>query len=83
VRSQDDPPRLVLAVAPEHIRLDAALTAVPLPVSSPGGPALQALAQQMAEASHAVLGDRTLADLLIDPAAATRNASQKVPDQGG
>ena len=82
VRSQDDPPRLVLAVAPEHIRLDAVLTALPLPVSGPGGPPLQALAQQMAEASHAVLGDRTLADLLTDPAAATRNASQGVNDQG-
>jgi membrane protein len=82
VRSQDDPPRLVLAVAPEHIRLDAVLTPPPLPVSSLGGSPLQALAQQMAEASHAVLGDRTLADLLTDPAAATRNASQGVDDQG-
>lgn len=82
VRSQDDPPRLVLTLAPEHIRLDAVLTAPPLPVSGSGGPALQALAQQMAEANHAVLGDRTLADLLTDPAAATRNASQDAHVQG-
>jgi membrane protein len=82
VRSQDDPPRLVLAVAPEHIRLDAVLTALPLPASSPGGPALQVLAQQMAEASHAVLGDRTLANLLADPAAPRRTASQSAHDQG-
>ncbi len=82
VRSQDDPPRLVLAVAPEHIRLDAVLTALPLPASSPGGPALQVLAQQMAEASHAVLGDRTLADLLADPAATRRTASPGAQDQG-
>ncbi|HET7688550.1 MAG TPA: YhjD/YihY/BrkB family envelope integrity protein [Candidatus Macondimonas sp.] len=81
VRSQDDPPRLVLAVAPEHIRLDEVLTALPLPASSPGGPALQVLAQQMAEASHAVLGDRTLADLLSDPAVASQTASPGTADQ--
>lgn len=68
VRSQEAPPRLVLAVAPEHIRLDAVLNAPPLPVPGRSSPALQALARQMAEACHAVLGERTLADLLIDPA---------------
>jgi membrane protein len=80
VRSQDDPPRLVLAVAPEHIRLDAVLTALPLPVSGPGGLPLQTLAQQMAEASHAVLGDRTLADLLDSPLTAGLPASPSLDE---
>jgi membrane protein len=82
LRSQNDPPHLVLTVAPEHIRLDAVMNVLPLPVSGPGSPALQALTQQMAEACHAVLGERTLADLLTDPATASCNAPHGANDVG-
>lgn len=64
VRSTDDPPRLVLARAPERITLETILTPPATPASSRIPPAIRSLIRQLGEARHAVLGKQTLADLL-------------------
>lgn len=69
LRSNDDPPRLVLTRAPDHISLQ---TALPTPAGTTAPPRplpLHRLAQDLAAAREQVLGERTLADLLTrDPA---------------
>lgn len=68
VRSNDDPPRLVLARAPDRISLRSALPAPAHTVPRHSPAPLRTLAQELADARARVLGERTLADLLpADP----------------
>jgi membrane protein len=79
LRSNDDPPRLVLTRAADHIKLQTALPA-PAEARAPPRPfALQRLAQDLATARAQVLGERTLADLLATDAADESQAASAAP----
>jgi membrane protein len=68
VRSNDDPPRLVLARAPERISLRSALPAPAHTVPRHSPAPLRKLAQELADARARVLDEGTLADLIpADP----------------
>ncbi|HMM45298.1 MAG TPA: YihY/virulence factor BrkB family protein [Candidatus Macondimonas sp.] len=75
VRSNEDPPRLVLARAPEQVSLQTVLSAPAQTLSGHWPGPLRQLAQELAQCREHVLGERTLAELLPADAASDPQAA--------
>ena len=71
VRSNDDPPRLVLTRAPGQISLRSVVPEPIRTVPAHAPATLHVMAQELAQCREHVLGERTLADLLAGDAAAS------------
>ncbi|HXF08366.1 MAG TPA: YihY/virulence factor BrkB family protein [Candidatus Acidoferrales bacterium] len=79
VRSNEDPPRLVLARAPEQISLQTVFSAPAQTLSGHWPVPLRQLEQELAQCREHVLGERTLAELL--PADSASNPQAAAPAQ--